>query len=106
VFARGEYYGSEARPQTIKEAVARAGESGTRSILDIERVGKVPDYRRVARLTPAEVERYFGGVQPSVGMIEVCDDLWEDLERGKARYVVAYERGVPTHLVFVGYSFD
>ena len=36
-------------------------------------------------------------------MIEECDALWEELERGKARYVIAYEEGVPTKLVFVGY---
>src|SRR5262245_29258664 len=106
VFARGEYYGAQARPRSMKEAVARSGESGTRSILDIDRVSTVSDYRRAAPLTAGEVEKYFGGALPTVRMIEECDDLWQDLERGKARYVVAYEGGVPANLVFVGYSFD
>ena len=106
VFARGDYYGANARPRSIEEAVARSGESGTRSILDIERVSTVPALRRAAPLTAVEVERYFGGAQPSVAMVEECDDLWEDLERGQARYVVAYEAGAPTSLVFLGYSFD
>jgi hypothetical protein len=106
VFARGAYYGSEARPRSIKEAVARSGESGTRSILDIERVSPRPDYRRAAPLTAAEVERYFGGAQPTMRMVEECDDLWENLERGQARYLVVYDGGVPINLVFVGYSFD
>ena len=106
VFARGDYYGSETRPRTIKEAVARSGESGTRSILDIDRVSKQPDSMRAAPLTAEETARYFGGAQPTVKMIEESEALWEELERGQARYVVAYEGGVPAKLVFVGYSFD
>ena len=106
VFARGDYYGSETRPRNIKEAVARSGESGTRSILDIDRVSNKPDSMRAAPLSAGELARYFGGVQPTVKMVEECEALWEELERGQARYVVAYEDGVPTNLVFVGYSFD
>src|SRR5262245_21952201 len=106
VFARGAYYGADARPRTIREAVARSGESGTRSILDIDRVSRSPGSCRAAPLTPAEVERYFGRVPPTVATVEGCDALWEDLERGQARYVIAYEGGAPAHLVFVGYSFD
>jgi hypothetical protein len=106
VFARGDYYGSNARPRTIKEAVARSGESGTRSILDIDRVSRAPDYRRAAPFTTAELQKYFRGAQPTVRMIEECDDLWQDLERGQARFLVAYEEGAPLSLVFVGYSFD
>ena len=106
VFARGDYNGWSARPASIKEAVQRSGESGTRSILDIERVSTVPALRRAAPLTAAEMERYFGDAQPTVTMIEACDDLWEDLERGQARYVVVYEGGVPARLAFMGYSFD
>ena len=106
VFLRGTYYGSDARPRSIKEAVARSGESGTRSILDIERVSATPASRRAAPFTAAELERYFRGAQPTVAMVEECDDLWEDLERGQARYVIVYDGGVPASLVFVGYSFD
>jgi hypothetical protein len=106
VFARAEYFGADTGPRSIQEAVARSGESGTRSILDIDRIAEVPDYCRAAPLTPAEEATYFGGAKPTVTMIEECDRLWEDLERGKARYVVGYEDGVATHLVFVGYSFD
>jgi len=37
--------------RTIREAVARSGESGTRSILDIDRVSAVPGSCRAAPLT-------------------------------------------------------
>ena len=106
VFERGEYRGAEAGPRTIEEAVRRSEESGTASILDIERITKTPDLCCAAPLTDEEIERYFGGQPPTVKMVEECDDLWEELERGMARYVVIYEGGVPKEVVFVGYSFD
>ena len=106
VFARGEYYGSEARPRNIKEAVKRGGESGTRSILDIERISRTPDSSCAAPLSDDELQRYFGGQAPTVKMVEESEDLWEELERGTARYVTIYENGVPAKLMFVGYSFD
>ena len=76
VFARGAYYGADARPRTIRAAVARSGESGTRSILDIDRVSRTPASCRAAPLTPAEVARYFGAVPPTVAMVEGCDALF------------------------------
>ena len=106
VFERGAYYGSEARPRTIKEAVRRSGESGTRSILDIERIAKVPASSCAAPLTDEEIARYFGGQTPTIKMVEECEDLWNDLERGTARCVSIYEGGAPKELVFIGYSFD
>jgi hypothetical protein len=106
VFERGEYKGAEGRPRTPEQALELAGDSGTRSILDIERVAQKPDYCRAAPLTPEETQRYFGTGEPTVAMVEECDALWEDLERGMARYIVAYEQGEPKHLVFIGYSFD
>jgi hypothetical protein len=106
VFERGAYYGSEARPRTIKEAVKLSGESGTRSILDIERITKAPASCCAAPLTHDEIARYFGGQTPTIKMIEECEDLWEDLERGTARCVVIQEGTGPKELVFIGYSFD
>ena len=64
VFARGDYYGSETRPRNIKEAVARSGDSGTRSILDIERVAKTPDYLRAAALTAEERRGHLAAASP------------------------------------------
>jgi hypothetical protein len=106
VFNRGDYYGAEARPRSIKQAIERSGDSGTRSILDIERIAPTPDYCRAAPLTLEESQRYFGGAAPTAEMVQDCDALWEDLERGMARYVVTYDGGAPKEIVFVGYSFD
>lgn len=106
VFERGVYYGAERRPKTPKQALEQAGESGTRSILDIERISKRPDYCCAAPLTPDELLRYFGSATPTAAMVDQSDALWEEMERGMARYFVAYEQGIPRHIVFVGYSFD
>ena len=106
VFERGEYYGSEARPRTIKEALRRSGDSGTRSILDIERITKDPALRCAAPLTNDEMARYFGGQTPTIKMVQDCEDLWQDLERGMARSVLIYEGAAPKEIVFIGYSFD
>lgn len=35
-----------------------------------------------------------------------CATLFDDLDRGEARYVVAYENGAPAVVVFIGYSWD
>jgi hypothetical protein len=39
-------------------------------------------------------------------MVEECEDLWQDLERGMARYVTVAEGAGPKQLMFIGYSFD
>jgi hypothetical protein len=83
-----------------------SGETGTRSILDIAHIAAQPAHGCAAALSPTELRDYFGTLTPSAAMVEECDRLWEDLERGKARYVVAYDQGEPRHFVFVGYSFD
>jgi hypothetical protein len=106
VFRKGEYHGADRGAKTPKEALKAAGETGTRSILDILRVQKKPDYCCAAPLTPEELRRYFGAEAPTVAMVEQCDEFWEDLERGKARIVLIRENGVPTKIVFAGYSFD
>ena len=106
VFASGEYNGAERKPKSPEAALEMAGADGTRSILDILRIGSKPDHFVAAPLTPAEYQRYFGTDKPALESIQECDDLWDDIERGMARYVFTYENGRPTKIVFLGYSFD
>ena len=82
------------------------GADGTRSILDISRVSDDPDYFCAAPLSHEELERYFGTQKPTEDMVRESDDLWEDLERGQARYVILYEGDDPNGIFFAGYSFD
>lgn len=105
VFREGKYFGSDRKPASPQVAVKQAGDTGTRSILDITKVTSRPDYCCVAPLTPAELTRYFGTELPTVAQVEESDEFWEELERGQARCVVALADGV-RKLVFAGYSFD
>jgi hypothetical protein len=105
VFRNGEFFGAERNPRTPAQAVKQAGETGTRSILDVVEIRAEPDYGCAAGLSPSELRRYFGTDRPTVATVEGSDDFWEALERGKARFVVVYE-GDEKKLFFAGYSFD
>ncbi|MCI0620134.1 MAG: hypothetical protein L0387_00390 [Acidobacteria bacterium] len=106
VFRSGQYYGADRGAKTPDEALERAGEAGTRSILDIRRITEKPDYFCAARVHGADLIRYFGTDKPTLAMVENCEAFWMDIERGMARCVVIYEAGVPRKLFFAGYSFD
>ena len=105
VFQKGQYYGAERKPKSPEEALELAGETGTRSILDILKVQEDPDYCCASPLTPDELQRHFGTERPSATMVEASDGFWEELERGKARCVIVYE-GDARRVFFAGYSFD
>jgi hypothetical protein len=105
-FRAGRYHGSEADPATIEEAREEADADGTRSILDIDRVGDAPDYGVVARLTPGQLIEYFGTERPTRAMIEASDDLYEDIERGQGVVIVVYDGDTPSEIFFGGYSYD
>ena len=92
---------------TIAELRARCAEEGTSSLLDIERFSARPAPGAAAPLRPSELLDLFGTTRPA---LDDFDDAWADLfervGRGEALYVVAYAEGKPSHVVFVGCSFD
>lgn len=106
VFEQGNYRGSEFNPATPDEALEMMDADGTASILDIDEITDVPDYGCAAPFTPEERLEYFGSERPTRADVEHSDLLWDDLERGQARYVVIYKDSVPEAIKFVGYSFD
>lgn len=95
-------------PTTISEAI-KLGEvdaCGTRSVLDMERIGDSPDFG-VAWLIPrGELQRLFGTDQPTHKMVEESNDLPERIERGHGVCVVTYANGRPNGIYFAGYSYD
>jgi hypothetical protein len=95
-----------AKHKTIKAAVKASAEDGTRSILDISKVGDRSDYGIAGPLSLESVEDLYGTTQPTREMVE--DDLGflEDVERGKCVYVVLYKNGDPSEVCFAGYSYD
>jgi hypothetical protein len=90
---------------SIKAAVKATMEDGTRSILDMERVSASPDYCVVAPLPESELRRLYGTTQPTREMVEEMMFL-EDAERGQGIYIILYKDGIPSEILFAGYSFD
>ena len=93
-------------PASIVEARELADADGTRSILDIDRVGDEADYGVVRRLTEKEVAAYFGTKEPTRDAVEANSDFFEDIERGQGVCFAVYKDGAPSELVFAGYSYD
>lgn len=105
VLAKGVHRG-EQRPQTPTDALRASGESGTGSILDIEKISAREEAGAANGLDRSELLELFSTEYPTRQAIESCDELVEGIDRGCARYVAAYENGTCIGIVFLGYSFD
>jgi hypothetical protein len=106
VFETKQFHGAQFDPPDPEAALALTDADGTRSILDIRRISNRPDYFCAAGLSEDELEDYFGTSQPTEEMVRDCDEFWDDMERGQARYVIVYEDDEPSAIFFAGYSFD
>jgi hypothetical protein len=96
-----------AQHRSIAGALRAAGESGTRSILDMERVAAAPSYRAVAPLAREDLQRLFGTDRPTHDLVANSDELFEALEeRGQGVYIIVYKGNQPEEIFFAGYSFD
>jgi hypothetical protein len=91
---------------SIDEAREESDADGTRSILDMSRIGEKPDYEVAARVSDDTLRDIFGTTKPTVEDVEDCEELFEDVERGQGIYVVVYETDEPSHIFFAGYSYD
>ena len=97
------------RHGSIAEAVQEGIDSaeGTRSILDVVRIGGLPGYGVAAALSSDEILETFGSDKPTRSDVDrALDELFERLERGQCVYVVVYGRTAPSELLFAGYSYD
>ena len=95
-------------PRTIEEAIKRAGSNatGTRSILDMERISETPDFGTLSPLPKDELQRMFGTEQPTLEMIEHSDELIDFIERGHGIYIILCKQGRPEEIYLAGYSYD
>jgi hypothetical protein len=94
-------------PRSIEEAVELAAESGTHSILDVDRCSWTPDVGVAAPLSPARMRRLFGADKATTDELEhVISTVGESIERGHCIYFPLYENDQPVKLVFVGCSGD
>ena len=105
-FRAGRFNGNHAHPATIEEAREAGDADGTRSILDMDRIGDEPDFGVVVPLSPEKLRDLFGTDQPTRSMIEGNFDYYEDIERGQGVCMIAFEDGKPSEIHFVGYSYD
>jgi hypothetical protein len=93
-------------PASVREAIKLAGATGTRSILDMEKVGGHFECGVVASLPGEELRRLFGTDQPARKNVENSEALVEELDRGQGVAVVTYAHGNPDGILFFGYSYD
>lgn len=92
--------------KSIEAALKASAEDGTRSILDIEKVGTKRDYSVSVPLEQSVLQSLYGTTQPTRGMVENNLDFFEPMERGHCIYFAVYKDGKPHEILFAGYSFD
>ena len=93
-------------PATIQEALKAAHATGTRSILDMERISQTPALGAISPLLPEDLQRFFGTTQPAREIIERSDEFIDSLERGQGVCIILHQNGKPHEIYFAGYSFD
>ena len=92
--------------KNIRQAIKLSDATGTRSILDMERISATPESSAVSPLPPVDLQALFGTKHPTREMVEGCEELFERIDRGQGIYVITYKEGKPEGIYFAGYSFD
>ncbi len=101
-YARGE-----PRAKNVAALLRACAEEGTCSILDVTSLGPHPAPGVAGPFPRKALEAALGTARPSLAQVEAAAGaLYEALGRGCAGYVVTYEGGAPTQVVFLGYSYD
>ena len=94
-------------PQSIEELLEAAGEEGTRSILDIEKVGRKPATGVAGYLPSQEMWVTFGNTQPTrEQVLERWTSLARHLGRWEAIYLTVYKDHLPSEYAFIGCAGD
>jgi hypothetical protein len=94
------------RHKSIDDALKASAADGTRSILDMNRVGSRADYDVVVPLSEKRLLELYETTQPSRDMVEKNMDFFEDIERSQGIYLITYHEGRPSEILFAGYSYD
>jgi hypothetical protein len=93
--------------RSIAEAVRAAADEGTRSILDIERVGTQAGHGVAAPVDVSELRDMWGTDKPTRAVVDARkDEILGDLDRGDCVYLVIYDEDRPSEFFFAGYSYD
>lgn len=87
------------RPVSILEALKISDATGTRSILDMQRVSETPELGTVSPLPVGQLRELFGTEHPSREVIEQSEDFIERLDRGQGVYIITYREGKPDGII-------
>ena len=88
------------------EALEASDADGTRSILDMERIGGEPDYGVVVALPGEILKEFYRTEQSTHTMVEKDMPFLDDIERGQGIYFLVYDRGAPSEIFFAGFPYD
>ncbi len=110
-----------AKHSSIEEAVEAGEESGTCSILDIQRISDSPAFLASSPLSNEWLIRLFRTNTPGRELVaqviiqeeyldeedfDVWGELADEMGRGESFYFTVYENDEPSELFFMGYSID
>lgn len=95
-----------AQHASIEKALEASDADGTRSILDMERVGTKPGFGVAVPFPPKRLQELYGTEKPTRSNIEGNMDFFEEIERGGGIYIIVYENAQPTEILFAGMSYD
>ncbi len=95
-----------AKHASIEGALEDSEADGTRSILDMERVGTRAGFGVVVQLSSDKLMDLYETTRPSHQMIKENLGFFEEIERGQGIYIVVYKDDRPSELFFAGISYD
>jgi len=91
---------------SIEEALEASDADGTRSILDMERVGTKQVFGVAVPMPPKRLLELYGTEKPTRRMLEGNMEFFEEIERGQGIYFIVYENDRPAEILFAGVSYD
>jgi hypothetical protein len=97
---------SRAKHTSIVAALEASDADGTRSILDMERVGTRAGFGVVVELSADKLRDLYETDRPTHEMIQENMDFFEEIERGQGIYIVVYENDRASEIFFAGISYD
>jgi hypothetical protein len=92
---------------SIEVVVEQAGPDGTRSILDIEKIGTEMECCQACVLSEETLEELFETPRPTREDVLKEGTMYGIIDRGQALCFAVYNlAGEPSEICFAGYSFD
>jgi hypothetical protein len=95
-----------AKHKSIEAAFLAAEADGTRSVLDISKVSRVPGLGATTALSSEKLEALYGTQKPTRAQVEPELSFLNDVKRGHCVHFVLHESGAPSEICFAGYSYD